>query len=61
MLPTIETYYYYWNVPPHLNQATGLSHYAALGHDPASEVVTELEEDTARINEILGYGEIATQ
>lgn len=45
MLPTIETYYYYWSVPPHLNQATGLSHYAALGHGPAPEVVmSELDE-----------------
>lgn len=45
MLPTIETYYYYWNVPPHLNQTTGLSHYAALGHGPAPEVVmSELDE-----------------
>lgn len=45
MLPTIESYYYYWSVPPHLNQATGLSHYAALGHGPAPEVImSELDE-----------------
>ena len=45
MLPTIETYYYYWNVPPHLNPHTGLSHYSALGHGPAIEVVaSELDE-----------------
>jgi alpha,alpha-trehalase len=45
MLPTIESYYYYWNVPPHLNQATGLSHYAALGSGAAPEVVmSEIDE-----------------
>lgn len=45
MLPIIETYYYYWNVPPHLNPTTGLSHYGALGHGPAPEVVmSELDE-----------------
>lgn len=45
MLPTIETYYYYWNVPPHLNPTTGLSHYSALGRGPAPEVVmSELDE-----------------
>jgi alpha,alpha-trehalase len=45
MLPSIETYYFYWNVPPHLNPATGLSHYGALGHGPAPEVVmSELDE-----------------
>lgn len=45
MLPIIESYYYYWNVPPHLNPATGLSHYGALGHGPAPEVVmSELDE-----------------
>lgn len=45
MLPRIETYYYYWLVPPHLNQATGLSHYAALGHGAAPEVVmSEIDE-----------------
>ena len=45
MLPTIETYYYYWNVPPHINPHTKLSHYSALGHGAAPEVVTsELDE-----------------
>ncbi len=45
MLSPIETYYYYWSVPPHLNQATGLSHYAALGNGPAPEVImSELDE-----------------
>lgn len=45
MLQTIETYYYYWNVPPHLNQTTGLSHYAALGHGASPEVVmSEIDE-----------------
>ena len=46
LLPTIETYYYYWSVPPHLNQATGLSHYVALGHGAAPEVVmSEIDEE----------------
>jgi len=31
-LPSIESYYYYWTVPPHLNQ-TGLSRYFDLGED----------------------------
>lgn len=46
LIPTIETYYYYWSVPPHLNQATGLSHYVALGHGAAPEVVmSEIDEE----------------
>ena len=46
MLPTIESYYYYWNVPPHLNPSTGLSHYAALGSGAAPEVVmSEIDEE----------------
>ena len=45
LLPTIESYYYYWNVPPHLNPGTGLSHYGALGHGAAPEVVmSEIDE-----------------
>ena len=35
----LESYYYYWTVPPHLNQATGLSHYYAIGDGPAPEVI----------------------
>ena len=46
MLPCIENYYYYWLVPPHLNQATGMSHYGALGHGAAPEVVmSEIDEE----------------
>lgn len=38
-LPQLESYYYYWTVPPHLNQTTGLSHYFAVGDGPAPEVL----------------------
>jgi alpha,alpha-trehalase len=45
LLPVIESYYFYWLVPPHLNQATGLSHYSSFGKGPAPEVVmSELDE-----------------
>jgi alpha,alpha-trehalase len=47
-LPLIEQYYYYWIVPPHLNAATGLSHYNALGHGPAPEVLASEQDDTGR-------------
>jgi|GEM_PF-6163855 len=39
-LPLVEKFYYYWRVPPHLNQATGLSRYYDLGSGPAPEVVS---------------------
>jgi alpha,alpha-trehalase len=42
----VENYYYYWKVPPHLNQATGLSRYYDLGSGPAPEV--EYSERDAR-------------
>jgi alpha,alpha-trehalase len=46
LLPMVERFYYYWTVPPHLNPATGLSRYYALGHGPAPEVlVSERDED----------------
>ncbi|NEQ28029.1 MAG: alpha,alpha-trehalase, partial [Microcoleus sp. SIO2G3] len=46
ILPAVEAYYYFWAVPPHLNQATGLSRYYALGEGPAPEAVAdELDED----------------
>ena len=46
LLPMVERFYYYWSVPPHLNPATGLSRYYALGHGPAPEVlVSEQDED----------------
>lgn len=38
LLPLLEKFYYYWRVPPHLNQATGLSRYFDLGEGPAPEV-----------------------
>jgi len=47
-LPLIENYYFYWTVPPHLNAATGLSHYNALGHGPAPEVVNSEKDPLGR-------------
>ncbi len=45
VLPIAEAYYYYWTVPPHLNQATGLSRFCALGEGPAPEVlISERDE-----------------
>ncbi|GBE90672.1 trehalase family glycosidase [Nostoc cycadae] len=44
-LPLLEQFYYYWVVPPHLNSATGLSRYYALGEGAAPEVLfSELDE-----------------
>jgi alpha,alpha-trehalase len=44
-VPTLERYYYFWTVPPHLNPATGLSRYYALGDGPAPEVLaSEIDE-----------------
>ncbi len=48
ILPTLESYYHYWVVPPHLNQATGLSHYNALGAGPAPEVVSSERDEAGR-------------
>ncbi|TVQ46810.1 MAG: alpha,alpha-trehalase [Gloeocapsa sp. DLM2.Bin57] len=45
LLPTIEAYYFYWTVPPHLNPTTGLSHYNALGTGPAPEVVDSEKDE----------------
>jgi alpha,alpha-trehalase len=45
-LPLVEKYYYYWKVPPHLNQATGLSRYFDVGAGPAPEVLFS-ERDAA--------------
>ncbi|NJP09886.1 MAG: alpha,alpha-trehalase [Leptolyngbyaceae cyanobacterium RU_5_1] len=47
-LPTLERYYYYWTVPPHLNQATGLSRYYALGEGPAPEVLFSEKDEQGR-------------
>jgi alpha,alpha-trehalase len=45
VLPAIESYYYYWAVPPHLNPTTGLCRFFALGEGPAPEVLaSELDE-----------------
>lgn len=48
VLPSIEGYYYYWTVPPHLNQTTGLSRYFDLGEGPAPEVVASERDATGR-------------
>ncbi|QLE56346.1 trehalase family glycosidase [Nostoc sp. TCL26-01] len=45
-VPLLEQFYYYWVVPPHLNVATGLSRYYALGEGAAPEVLfSELDEE----------------
>ncbi len=48
ILPAIESYYFYWKVPPHLNQTTGLSHYNALGEGPAPEVEFSERDESGR-------------
>ncbi len=48
VLPMAERYYYYWTVPPHLNQATGLSRYYALGDGPAPEVLVSEKDEQGR-------------
>lgn len=45
LLPIVKNYYFYWTVPPHLNQVTGLSHYNALGHGPAPEVLDSEKDE----------------
>ncbi|MCW1912966.1 alpha,alpha-trehalase [Luteolibacter sp. GHJ8] len=47
-LPLVEKYYYYWRVPPHLNQATGLSRYRDLGNGPAPEVLASERDESGR-------------
>lgn len=47
-LPQLESYYFYWTVPPHLNQATGLSHYFATGDGPAPEVIYSERDERGR-------------
>lgn len=65
-LPLVENYYYYWRVPPHLNQSTGLSRYHDMGSGPAPEVESsERNEaghshydrilDFLRENDVAGY------
>lgn len=48
MVPSAESYYYFWKVPPHLNQATGLSRYFDLGHGPAPEVLVSERDASGR-------------
>ena len=48
ILPIVESYYYYWTLPPHLNQATGLSRYYALGEGPAPEVISSEQDEAGR-------------
>ncbi len=48
LLPMVERYYYYWTVPPHLNSATGLSRYYALGDGPAPEVIVSEKDEQGR-------------
>ncbi len=48
ILPIAQSYYYYWTVPPHLNQATGLSRYYDLGFGPAPEVIISERDEGGR-------------
>ncbi|MGQ4650363.1 trehalase family glycosidase [Lyngbya aestuarii] len=48
MLPAVESYYYYWALPPHLNQGTGLSRYFAFGEGPAPEVLFDERDEQGR-------------
>jgi alpha,alpha-trehalase len=48
VLPSAESYYYFWKVPPHLNQATGLSRYYDLGEGPAPEVLVSERDASGR-------------
>ncbi len=48
VLPGVEKFYYYWRVPPHLNQATGLSRYYDLGLGPAPEVEASERDEQGR-------------
>jgi alpha,alpha-trehalase len=47
-MPMAESYYYFWKVPPHLNQATGLSRYYDLGEGPAPEVIVSERDASGR-------------
>jgi alpha,alpha-trehalase len=47
-VPSVEKFYYYWRVPPHLNQATGLSRYYDLGLGPAPEVESSEHDEEGR-------------
>jgi len=47
-IPTLENFYYFWVVPPHLNQATGLSRFFALGDGPAPEVVASERDEEGK-------------
>lgn len=47
-IPQLESYYYYWNVPPHLDANIGLSHYYAIGDGPAPEVIFSERDEGGR-------------
>jgi alpha,alpha-trehalase len=62
-LPLLEKFYYYWRVPPHLNQATGLSRYHDMGSGPSPEVeFSERDENGLshydRVKEFLRTNEV---
>lgn len=48
LLPSIENHYFYWTVPPHRNQTTGLSRYFAYGEGPAPEVISSEQDEAGR-------------
>lgn len=43
-----ERFYFFWVVPPHLNQATGLSRYYALDEGPSPEVLFSERDEAGR-------------
>ncbi len=48
VLAAVQNHYFYWTVPPHLNQTTGLSHYHAFGEGPAPEVLASERDEAGR-------------
>ncbi|MBE9080334.1 alpha,alpha-trehalase [Romeria aff. gracilis LEGE 07310] len=44
----LRSYYYYWLVPPHFNQETGLSRYYSEGEGPAPEVLYSERDEAGR-------------
>lgn len=62
-MPLLEKFYYYWRVPPHLNQATGLSRYHDMGSGPAPEVEFSERDEAGlshyeRVKEFLRTSEV---
>jgi alpha,alpha-trehalase len=47
-LPALESYYYYWTVPPHRIGATGLSRYFDMGNGAAPEVICSEVDEVGR-------------